>query len=54
VAATNALFESNGDTDVLTGGSGADWFIVGMGDRISDLAQSTRGAHDGGDQITYI
>lgn len=30
---------NDGDRDVLTGGAGADWFIVGSGDRITDLQQ---------------
>jgi len=38
------------DFDMLTGSSGADWFIIGIGDKITDLK---RAAEDG-DCITEI
>jgi hypothetical protein len=50
-----ALFEADGDVDVLTGGTGADWFILGTGDRITDLAWALRCCGGTtGDQVTYL
>ena len=37
--------------DVLTGGSGWDWFIIGGGDKITDLSKTLK---SGGDVITFV
>ena len=37
--------------DQLTGASGADWFIISAGDKITDLAKAIR---KDGDVITYV
>jgi hypothetical protein len=37
--------------DKLTGASGADWFIVSAGDKITDLAKTLS---KDGDMITYV
>jgi Ca2+-binding RTX toxin-like protein len=49
-AAVDEIF-SDDDFDVLTGASGADWYILNLGDRITDLAKTL--AKDG-DVITYV
>ncbi len=47
--ADDAVVDENNDQ--LTGASGADWFIISSGDKITDLAQMS--SHDG-DLITYV
>ncbi len=37
--------------DQLTGASGADWFIISAGDKITDLAKAIS---KDGDVITYV
>ena len=37
-AAVDAVFQQDGVVDMLTGSAEADWFIIGTGDRITDLA----------------
>ena len=37
--------------DQLTGASGADWFIISVGDKITDLAKAVS---KDGDVITYV
>jgi hypothetical protein len=39
---------------VLTGGNGADWFILGTADRITDLSRAMGNAPNSGDQVTYV
>lgn len=58
------LNDNNSDGDVmdeatgewLTGGSGADWFIIGAGDHITDVNLSTliNGVAASGDRVTII
>jgi hypothetical protein len=48
-------FEADGGVDVLTGGTGTDWFILGTGDRITDLARALRCCGGTtGDQLNYL
>ena len=34
----NLIVEDDGDKDVLTGASGEDWFVTGVGDVVTDVA----------------
>jgi Ca2+-binding RTX toxin-like protein len=52
--AADALFDSDGDADVLAGGSGADWFILGTADQITDLSRAAGNAPNSGDLVTYV
>jgi Ca2+-binding RTX toxin-like protein len=52
--AADAVFDADGDADVLTGGNGADWFILCTADRITDLSRAAGNAPNTGDQVTYV
>ena len=47
--ADDGVFDEN--YDQLTGASGADWFIISAGDKITDLAKTV--SRDG-DVVTYV
>jgi len=52
-ASTDALDESlitDDDFDLLTGSSGADWFIISSGDKVTDLKQQNKD----GDLVTVL
>ncbi len=60
-AAVDAVFEEGGATDLLTGGAGADWFLLSLGDRITGLpaklkslvGQGVPGQY-GDDWVTFV
>jgi len=60
-AAVDGVFAQDGAADVLTGGAGADWFLISLGDRITDLpaklknlvGQGVSGQY-GDDWVTFV
>ena len=60
-AAADELVEGDGSYDVLTGSSGADWFIISVGDRITDMPGKLKALINAGvsgqyrsDYVTFV
>lgn len=44
----DSLFTDDGDPDTLTGASGEDWFVAGVGDKVTDSSSGNGGGGNGG------
>ena len=59
--ATDEIVEGDDSRDVLTGSSGADWFIISVGDRITDMSGKLKklisagvGGEYGDNYVTFV